>query len=84
MNNSLGSVHYNINSRGIYKMKKTKKNLVRLLAIGLLLMNGIAVINLIFKTNINIDIIDFMRGMGLPIIIWSAYHIAKMPIKRKD
>ena len=60
-------------------MKKTKKKLSILLAVGLLLMNGLAVVNILFNANINIDIIDFMKGMGLPIIVWSAYHIAKKP-----
>ena len=64
-------------------MKKTKKKLSILLAVGLLLMNGLAIVNIIFKANINIDIIDFMKGMGLPIIVWSAYHIAKKPAENK-
>ena len=58
-------------------MKKTKKILSILLAFGLLLMNGATLINIIFDTDININIIDFMKGMGLPIILWSAYHMSK-------
>lgn len=64
-------------------MKKTKNNLSVLLAVGLLLMNSAAVINIIFNAHINIDAIDFMKGMGFPIILWSAYHIAKMPAENK-
>jgi len=58
-------------------MKKTKNNLVILLAIGLLLMNFLAFVNSIFNANINSELIDFMRGLGLPIIIWSIYHIVR-------
>jgi hypothetical protein len=56
-------------------MKKTKKKLSILLAVGLLLMNGLAFTNLLYITHINIDVIDFMRGMGLPLIFWSSYNI---------
>jgi hypothetical protein len=59
--------------------RKSKKNMLTLLAIGLLLMNGLAVINSIFNTHINSDIIDFLKGMAMPIILWSAYHMTKIP-----
>jgi len=52
-----------------------KKKYVIILAIGLLAMNIGAASNLIFKTNINIDIIDFMRGFGIVLLAFGAYKI---------
>jgi len=63
-------------------MKKTKKNLSFILAIGLLFMNGLAVINIIFNAHINIDLIDFLKGLGFPIILWSVYRIIKLPLEK--
>ena len=60
-------------------MKKTKQNFFMLLSVGVLLMNGPDLINLILHSNIiNIDVIDFMRGMGLPIILWGVLNIKKI------
>ena len=58
-------------------MKKEieRKKYYRLLAVGLLIMNIGTVSNLILKTNLNIDIIDFMKGIGIVFVLFSAYKI---------
>jgi len=57
------------------KKKINRKKFYRILAIGLLIMNVGTLSNLILKTNINIDIIDFMKGIGIVFVLFGSYKI---------
>ena len=62
-------------------MKNNRKKVYKILAVGLLIMNMGTISNLILKTNINIDIIDFMKGMGMVFVLFGSYKI--LSSKRK-
>ena len=55
--------------------KENNKKFYRILASGLLMMNLGALSNLILKTNINIDIIDFLRGAGIVLVLFGIIKI---------
>ncbi len=62
-------------------MKKIKKEHFRLLAVGLLTINAGEMANLMMNANINVEIVDFMKGLGLPLVVAGASMIAKNKIQ---
>jgi len=57
------------------KEQTNKKKLYRILAAGLLIMNMGTISNLLIETNININLIDFMKGVGIVFVLFSSYKI---------
>jgi hypothetical protein len=57
-------------------MKKINAKYLRLLAVGLLVMNIGVIIN--HFVNINIDLIDFFKGLGISLVFVSFFKLVKL------